>query len=239
MCTGAELAVLAATTAAKQGLQTKAQSEVNKAKTNAQNQYYDALTARRRKAASEFRNSLATASNAATDTALTDAAQERQGTYKTGASQTQSMLPGQGDSSKAVQTAIVQSKDKTAADIDEAARRSAILGAYGDVDLAKNIGLIQNANRIGLQGKLAEGENTLLNARLADAASAGDKYNTMGDIIGAMGTLALASPNFTFGGTPSELTSITNAQGLTETVPIPGTKPYRLNNPISIWGVPG
>jgi hypothetical protein len=105
---------------------------------------------------------------------------------------TRTLLPGQGDASNAVKTAIVQSQDKGDAAIGEAGNRAAILSAFGDADLRKNIQLLQNSNRISTQGGFAQGALPILQAGLSDTESAGDAALRRADIAGAIGAIGSA-----------------------------------------------
>lgn len=243
MCTGAEIAAIAVplvTGAAQTHFQNQAADDVKSARRAAQQQFNDDVDSRRKVAANEFQDSIQQAGQQKTDQRIQEAVQARadlnQPTFDT-----RTLLPGQGDTSSAVKTAIVQSQDQGDASIADAGQRAAVLAAFGDADLRRNIQLLQNSNRISTQGNFAQGAVPILQAGLEDAESAGDSNLAIADAIGGIGTIAGAGLNsgaFSAGGftvpgtgTPSSI----SAGG----VPIPGTKPARVNffNPNSVSGL--
>lgn len=204
MCTGLEVAALAttlATTAASTKFKNDAAKDVRKAQQAAQNRFNADVDARRQTAANELNNSIQAAGRDSVDQDIQEATEARaelnQPTFNT-----RMLLPGQGNASDAVKTAIVQSQDKGEAAIGDAGNRAAILAAFGDADLRKNIQLLQNSNRIGTQGNFAQGALPVLQAGLADAERAGDSALRKADIISAIGTVASAGMGMA-GGAPS------------------------------------
>lgn len=238
MCTGAELAIAAATTLAQTHFQNQAAKDVRKAKQAAQNRFNEDVDDKRRKAAVQFDDSVQQAGRETTDTRIDEATQAREALNQP-TFDTRTLLPGQGDTSNAVKTAIIQSQDQGDAAIGDAGQRAAILAAFGDADLRKNIALLQNANRISTQGNFAQGAIPILQAGLSDAESAGDSNLAIADAIGGIGALGgAAAGNFSAGGftIPGTGTpSVVNANG----IPIPGKKPTRINvfNPNSVSGL--
>lgn len=245
MCDPATLALTIGSKIAQQHFQNKAAQDVVDARNAAQQRFFRDVDAQRQKAAGQFQNSLQQVSKPAEQANIEQAIQERAALNQP-SFDTRTLLPGGGDTSNAVKTAIITAQNRGDAEIDEAGQRAAILGAFGDADLRRNIGLLQNANRINTAGNFARGSNTILEAGLADAASAGNRNLSIADAIGGIGTLgsaaaangAFSAGGFTLPGTgqaPSIIKDL-NTGALT---PIPGVKPTRINffNPNSISGL--
>lgn len=213
----ATLAISAATTAGSSVMNAKAQNAVQNSQQAAQRSFNEDLDKQRGAANVSFQDSIAAASKPEIDKMQDTAAVQRTAAAEPSFNQN-TLLPGQGNSSNAVKTSITQSQGQGAEANRSAGAREALLRSFGDAEFNRDIRLNQNQNRIGTQGKFAEGSLRTLQSDLGAAQSAGDKYSTMGDLIGAVGTVGqMAAPG------------IIGAKPLTPLTKIPSTVNPRLN----------
>lgn len=104
-------------------------------------------------------------------------------------------LPGQGSGSEAVQTAVVTSQNKAAANNAAKAKLQAALEGFGNAGFERDLALGQNAQKIGMYGDFAKGAYDNLAAEQAYAQTAGDKNFAKADKISGIGELLGAGVN--------------------------------------------
>lgn len=189
MCDPVSLALTAATGLAQGYLQNKGASAVNKATLQSQEKFNQDIKERRNLANVQFQDSIQQSGTEKDTTRYDKSVAERTAANQPKFDQ-KVLLPGQGDASGAVRTAIVQAQNNAQANNAEAAANNAKLQAYGDAALGRDIALGQNSNRINTQGSFVQGGLNNLQADSAAAARAGDKYIGMADVIGGIGSLA-------------------------------------------------
>lgn len=189
MCDPVTIGIALATTAAQSYFQNQAAGDVRKAQTRAQTMFDDDVKNQRDTSNIQFQNSVQQAGQGADEQRYEEAVAKRTTANQPSFDQ-RALLPGQGNASNAVKTAIVQSQDKGISDNARAAAADAKLGAYGDAALGQNINLQRNANRIQTQGNFAQGSLNNLQADMRAAQYAGDKNAGIADMIGAIGTIA-------------------------------------------------
>lgn len=198
------LIISAATSAGSAVMQNQAQRKVRKKETQARNRFEDDLEERRGESRKEFEKSLEAVGPEEQERRQAEAVDQRLEASDPSFNQS-ALLPGQGNASKAVRTAIVQAQNQGIAKGADLNKRRATLEAFGDADLGRNLELLQNSNRISQQGDFAGGAGNVLNAGIQGAQSAGDGSLAMADAIGAIGAVAGAAnsarvPNITAAG---------------------------------------
>jgi hypothetical protein len=191
MCDPVSLGITAASMLAKSYFDNKAAGEVADAQTASQQTFNRDIDEQRGKSFGEFQGSVEESGKTADDQKRAEAVTAREEAYQPSFDQ-KVLLPGQGDANNAVRTAIVTAQNEGIAQNADSATRRANLDAFGDVDLGRNIKLLQNANRISKFGDFAMGAYPVLQADLGAATHAGDKSSNIGDIIGAIGTIGSA-----------------------------------------------
>ena len=230
MCDPVSIGIAAVSAAAKAKFQADALGDQADARAAAQTQFFDDIEQRRDASNQEFQQSLQDVSREQFDQDLEVATQRRTEASQPSFNQRE-LLPGQGDASDAVQTAIVTSQDQTVARNDDLAGRQAYLDALGSVELGRNLDLLENQQQIGVQSNFAQGDLEILDARLNAAEEAGNDNFLTADIIGALGTgggaFAGGPDFFSFGGSPSSIS--------TSGIPIPGVKPNFVRNPFQAF----
>jgi len=188
------LAISAATTAGKTIMDSKAQKAVQKSQQAAQRSFNEDLEKQRGQANVSFQDSIAAASKPEADKMQNNAVAQRTAAAEPSFNQN-TLLPGQGNSSNAVRTSITQSQGQGAEGNKSASAREALLRSFGDAEFGRDIRLGQNANRIGTQGKFAEGSLRTLQSDLDASQTAGNKYSMIGDLVNAAGTIGqIAAP---------------------------------------------
>lgn len=189
------LAISAATTAGSTIMQNKAAGARSDAQLSAQRAFQEDLNNQRNAAAAEFQNNLQTVQQPQMQEAQQQAAQTREAVASPSYDQ-RTLLPGQGDASSAVRAAITQDQNRAIEANKGRAKSQALLEAFGDAELKRDVALKQNANRIGMYGSFAGGGLDNLQADLNAAQYAGNKYDNMAGIIQGLGTAAsLAAPS--------------------------------------------
>lgn len=232
MCDPFTLALAAGTTLGQSALQTAAANDVADARLGAQRNFDNDLKNLRDRSNVQFQNSVETASRPQADQRIEQATEQRIENSAPSFDQNV-LLPGQGDASRAAKSTVVREQSKGAARIDDSNRRRAILEAFGDADLFRDIQLKQNSERIQQAGNFARGAIPVLDADLRAAQEAGNSKLALADLLGAAGTVAgFAAPHFSAGGftvpgTGANSKVITTAAG--QRVPVPGVKPDRIN----------
>lgn len=189
MCDPVTIALSAASTLGQSFLQNKAANAQQKAITAAQNTFNQDIQERRNLANREFQNSIqqvqAPSDAARLQTAIDDRIADSQTSFDQ-----KVLLPGQGDATNAVRTAIVQAQNQGQKNIQNAIGTNARLQAFGDADLRRDINLKQNANRISTQGGFAQGALNNLGFDTRAAQTQGQQYTGMADLVGALGNVA-------------------------------------------------
>lgn len=191
MCDPVSLAITAATALAQSHFQNQGVDKVNSATRAAQDKFNQDIAERRNIANQSLQDSIAQSGQDKDTTRYEDAVAKRTAANQPSFDQ-KTLLPGQGNASNAVRTAIVQSQDRAIDKNANAAEAAARLGAYGDSALGRNIILGQNNNRIGTQAGFVQGALNNLQADSAAAARAGDGKMAIADMIGGIGQLANA-----------------------------------------------
>jgi len=191
MCDPVSLAITAASTLAQSHFQNQGVKKVNSATMAAQDKFDQDIAERRNIANQSLQDSIAQSGEEKDKTRYEDAVEKRTAANQPSFDQ-RMLLPGQGNASGAVKTAIVQSQDRAIDKNANAAEAAARIGAYGDSALGRNIALGQNTNRIGTQAGFVQGGLNNLQADTAAAARAGDDKMAIADMIGGLGTLANA-----------------------------------------------
>lgn len=237
MCDPISLAITAATMLGKSYFEKRAADDVSDSQKAAQAYFNQDIDKQRDKAHVQFQDSTQQAGKTVNDTKMQEAVASREAANQPSFDQGV-LLPGQGNSNNAVRTAIVQAQNQGIASNADAATRRANLDAFGDVDLGRNIALLQNSNRIATAGNFAGGAYPVLQADLASAAHAGDKNSQIADLIGAVGNLGAAgygaassgdSPaGWDFGGKSASISP--------KGIPVPGVKPTYVSNPFAPGG---
>jgi len=185
------LAITAATALAQSKLQNDGVKAVNKATLAAQDTFNQDVRQRRDIANQSFQDSIAQAGEDQDRARFEEKVQQRIAANQPSFNQ-RTLLPGQGDASGAVKTAIVQAQNRAIDRNANAAETDARLNAYGDSALGRDIALGQNSNRISREAGFVQGSLNNLQADSAAAARAGDSKMAMADVIGGLGTLANA-----------------------------------------------
>lgn len=183
------LAISLGTTLLQSKLQNDAAKQNSRAQLAAQQKFYNDIAERRNLANQQFQDSVQQAGQEADTQRTANAVAERTALYEPKFNQ-RTLLPGQGDASRAVKTAIVTAQNQGIKDNADAARLFASLGAYDDAALKRDIALKQNANRIATQGGFAQGALNNLQADQNAAATAGQGKLNIADLVGGAGTLA-------------------------------------------------
>lgn len=189
MCDPVSLALTAASALGQSYFQNKGVNAVNKATIQAQDKFNQDIAERRNLANIQLQDSIQQAGTGKDATRYDKAVAERTAANQPKFDQ-RMLLPGQGDASGAVRTAIVQAQNNAEAKNAEAAANDAKLQAYGDAALGRDIVLGQNSNRINTQAGFVQGGLNNLQADSAAAARAGDYYAGVADMIGGLGSLA-------------------------------------------------
>ena len=191
------LAISAATTAGSSFMQNKAAEQRSNAQLQAQRGFQQDLDQQRNAAAAQFQNNLQTVQQPQMQQTQQEAASSREQVLAPSYDQ-RTLLPGQGDASAAVRTAVVQDQNRAIEANKGRAKSQALLEAFGDAELRRDIALKQNADKIGMYGSFATGGLDNLQADLNAAQFAGSKADSMAGLIqglGTVGTLA-AGPAF-------------------------------------------
>lgn len=245
MCDPVTIAISLATSAASSYMQNKAAQEVEQQRAQTIAQHNQMLDRFRDKSAERFQKSLASTEKGAIEEDLGEAVEDRTADYQP-AFGSADLLPGQGDASDAVKTAVVQSNTRGKSQADESARARANLDAYGDATLNRDITMKRMGDNIAQQGNFALGQTqNVLPLQLEDANRAGDKYQMIGDIIGALGTVGSAAYGNWAGSTAGRAAAIksTAYPGMSFSKGVPGafgppTLPeYNLMNYMNQFGV--
>lgn len=186
------LAITAATTILKSKFENDAAKENERAQVNAQRIFNEDIQNRRNSANVQFQDSIQKSGQEVDATRYDDAKATRTADYQPSFNQ-DSLLPGQGNASRAVRTAIVNSQNRAKDQNQDAANAFAALGAYEDSALGRDIALRQNANRIATQGGFAQGALNNLKTDMDAAKTAGSGKMQIADLIGGAGSLAGAA----------------------------------------------
>lgn len=191
MCDPVSLAITAASALAQSHFQNQGMDKVNSATISAQDKFNQDIAERRNIANQSFQDSIAQSGQGKEATRYEDAVAKRTAANQPSFDQ-RILLPGQGNASDAVKTAIVQSQDRAIDKNANAAEAAARMGAYGDSALGRNIALGQNTNRINTQAGFVQGGLNNLQADTAAAARAGDDKMAIADMIGGIGQITNA-----------------------------------------------
>lgn len=217
MCDPVTIGIMLASTAGSSLLQNKAEQEAESARRKAINSTNQFVDERRDEAAGLYQQSLDATKRESMDSEAEAQTESRAQLYQ---DQTPSadLLPGQGDSSAAAKTAVVQAMGRAGEKNKNYARSRAKLDAYGDASLNRNITTARTGQGIAQQGNFAQGQvKNVLPLELEEASHAGDKYAMMGDVVKALGTVAGA----TAGGFASPAGEVTKVASSFESA-IPG-----------------
>lgn len=192
MCDPVSIALTVASQAAKSYMENKAANKVNQARTAAVEANIADQERYRKTAQAAMETGQQAASRPDLERATEAATAERTAAYQAPINQGE-LLPGQGDTSNAVRQAIVGALGTGVQTASEAARRKAILDAYGQATFGRDVTVGRAGQEIAQQADFGRGRVGILPIQLAAADRAGDKYKRIGSMVGAAGDIAGAA----------------------------------------------
>lgn len=192
MCDPVSAGITIATTLASSYLQNKASNAVKDKRSQVTANAERDLRKYRDTAAGSFQKSLASAGADTLTAENAKAGAARDEDYQA-ALGTEDLLPTQTRGSEAAKTAIIKALGQGAANSQQLATKRALLDAYGDTTLGRDIDMHRNAGAISQQGNFAQGRSGVAQLELEAANSAGKKYADLAGIVNAIGTVGGAA----------------------------------------------